>query len=219
MEIVILLGAPGSGKGTVCVQVAEAVGFVHLSTGDRLREAVKAGTAVGREARAYMERGDLVPDEIMIRILTEAMAGEPQSDRRFILDGFPRTVEQAVLLDEELKRQGGRIRAVILLEAARDVLVARLAGRRVCRSCGATYHVTNIPPKQEGVCDQCQGALIQRPDDTEATVINRLAVYERQTAELITRYERSRGLTRVDSARPLELTVAEIIAVITSGVA
>lgn len=219
MEIVILLGAPGSGKGTVCAQVAEVVGFLHLSTGDRLREAVKAGTSVGREAHAYMERGDLVPDEIMIRILTEAMANQPQSGRRFILDGFPRTVEQANLLDEELKRQDGRIRAVILLEAARDVLVDRLAGRRVCRRCGATYHVTNIPPKQAGVCDQCGGDLVQRPDDTETTVINRLAVYERQTAELITRYERSGGLTRVDSARPLELTVAEIRAVIASGVA
>ncbi len=217
MDIVILLGAPGSGKGTVCARVAEVVGFLHLSTGDHLREAVKAGTAVGREAQPYIERGDLVPDEIMIRIVTEAMAAEPFERRKFILDGFPRTASQAELLGRRLHEQGGGIRAVILLEAPHDVLVTRLAGRRVCRACGATYHVTNIPPRREGRCDRCDGDLIQRPDDNEQTVRNRLHVYARQTEALIALYERTVGLHRIDSARPLEVTVADIRDLILAG--
>ncbi len=218
MDVVILLGAPGSGKGTVCTRVAEAVGYRHLSTGDRLREAVKAGTAVGREARPYIERGDLVPDEVMIRIVAEAMTSEAPELRRFILDGFPRTDAQALLLQQRLRDEGGRICAVILLEAPRDVLIERLAGRRVCRDCGATYHVVNIPPKHEGQCDACGGELVQRPDDNEATVRNRLEVYERQTASLIEFYERAGGLRRVDSARPLDVMVSEIRDLIVAGV-
>ncbi len=210
MEIVILLGAPGSGKGTVCSRVAEIAGYRHLSTGDRLRAAIKTGTAVGREAKPYIERGDLVPDEVMIRIVAEAMTAETPDRRRFILDGFPRTEEQARLLQQFLRDQGGSLRAVILLEAPRDVLIARLAGRRVCRDCGATYHVVNIPPKREGRCDACGGDLVQRPDDNEATVRNRLDVYERQTASLIAYYEREVGLQPVDSARPLDVMVSEI---------
>ncbi len=210
MDIVILLGAPGSGKGTVCARVADLTGYRHLSTGDQLREAVKSGTAVGREAQPYIERGDLVPDDVMIRIVTAAMTGEPPDRRRFILDGFPRTANQARLLQERMDAEGGRIRAVILLEAPRDVLIQRLAGRRVCRRCGATYHVVNIPPKEEGKCDACGGELIQRPDDNEETVRNRLEVYERQTAELIGRYEKEGGLRRVDSTRAVDETVFEI---------
>lgn len=210
MEVVILLGAPGSGKGTVCSRVAEVAGYRHLSTGDRLREAIKAGTAVGRDAKPYIERGDLVPDDVMIRIVAEAMVAEPPDRRRFILDGFPRTEAQARLLDQRLRDEGGRLRAVILLEAPRDVLISRLAGRRVCRACGATYHVVNIPPKREGRCDACGGELMQRPDDNEATVRNRLDVYERQTASLIDYYQRESGLRRVDSARPLDVMVSEI---------
>ncbi len=217
MDIVILLGAPGSGKGTVCARVAEATGYRHLSTGDQLREAVKSGTAVGREAQPYIERGDLVPDDVMIRIVTAAMTREPPDRRRFVLDGFPRTVDQARLLKENLAAEGGRIRVVILLEAPRDVLIQRLAGRRVCRACGATYHVVNIPPKAEGICDACGGELVQRPDDTEQTVRNRLEVYERQTAALIGMYEEEGGLRRVDSARPLDITVSEIREMLQSG--
>lgn len=217
MEVVILLGAPGSGKGTVCSRVAEVAGYRHLSTGDRLREAIKAGTLVGRDAKPYIERGDLVPDDVMIRIVAEAMADEPSGRRRFILDGFPRTEAQARLLDERLRSDGGRLLAVILLEAPRDVLISRLAGRRVCRDCGATYHVVNIPPKREGQCDVCDGDLMQRPDDNEATVRNRLDVYESQTAPLIAYYERESELQRVDSARPLDVMVSEIRDLIFAG--
>ncbi len=219
MDIVILLGAPGSGKGTVSSRVAETVGFKHLSTGDMLREALKSQSAVGREARPHIESGDLVPDGIMIRLVTEAMAAEPPPKRRFILDGFPRTAEQAILLDDCMREHDGRLRMVILLEAPRDVLIARLAGRRVCSKCGATYHVVNIPPRREGYCDICGGALAQRPDDGEATVRKRLEVYERQTAALVSLYEDKEVLRRVDSARPLEIMVAEIRELIHAGAA
>lgn len=218
MDIIILLGAPGSGKGTVSARVAEACGYRHLSTGDQLRQAVAARTAVGREAQPYILRGDLVPDAVMIRIVAEAMTAEPPERQRFLLDGFPRNIEQAGLLDAWLQEAGGRLVAVILLEAPEDVLIARLAGRRICRRCGATYHVVNIPPQREGKCDHCGGALVQRPDDNEATVSNRLAVYRRQTAALLRRYGRDTGLLRVvDSARPLGETVAEISGLMNCG--
>jgi adenylate kinase len=209
MKAIILLGAPGAGKGTAAEGIKERAGYTHVSTGDMLREAVKKGTAVGREAEAYMKRGELVPDGIIIRIV-EARLDQGAPDAAYMFDGFPRTLPQAELLDQSLGRRGSAISFVFYLDAPRDSLISRLAGRRICRGCGANYHVVNIPPKKAGVCDACGGELYQRPDDQEATVVNRLDVFVRQTQALIDYYDRKGVLVRVDSARPREETIAEI---------
>lgn len=210
MEIIILLGAPGSGKGTAAEKIREVTPYEHVSTGDMLREAVKAETAVGKEAESFMERGELVPDEVMIRIVEERLdKGSPEA--RYMFDGFPRTVAQAELLEGSVKKRNGNISHVFLLETPREVIISRLAGRRVCRECGATFHVVNIPPKVAGVCDACGGELYQRKDDTEETVIRRLDVYNRQTESLIERYERQGLLRRVDSNRGVDALVGDIV--------
>jgi adenylate kinase len=210
VKAIILLGPPGAGKGTIAEGIRDASRFAHVSTGDMLREAVKHGAEVGRQAEAFMKRGELVPDEVIIRIVEERLDQGGAGDA-YMFDGFPRTFEQARLLDASLDRRGARINYAFLLEAPRDLLIARLTGRRICRRCGANYHVTNIPPKREGVCDACGGELYQRPDDREETILNRLDVYRRQTESLISYYAERRVLVRVDSARPRQETVAEIM--------
>ena len=165
MKAIILLGAPGAGKGTLAEGVKTATAFLHVSTGDMLRAAIKAGSPTGLEAKAFMEKGELVPDDVILRIVGERLAqGRP--DDQYMFDGFPRTLEQARQLDETLARLGGAIDQVFLLEVPTPVIVSRLSGRRICKGCGAVYHVTNIPSKVAGVCDQCGGALYQRPDDS-----------------------------------------------------
>lgn len=210
LKAIILLGAPGAGKGTIADGIKTVSRFIHVSTGDMLREAVKQGTAVGREAEAYMKRGELVPDAIIIRIVEERLA-KGGTDDAYMFDGFPRTSEQARLLDEGLARRGAKLNSVFLLDAPRELLISRLTGRRVCKSCGAGYHIVNIPPKREGVCDACGGALYQRPDDQESTILNRLDVYARQTESLIQYYARQGVLVKVDAARARQETVAEIL--------
>ena len=210
MKAIILLGAPGAGKGTIAEGIKNATPYLHVSTGDMLRAAVKAGKPVGLEAKSYMEKGELVPDSVIMRIVTERLE-EGSPDDKYMFDGFPRTTEQARLLDEVLTSHGGKVEKVFLLDVARDVLVDRLAGRRVCRNCGAVYHVRNIPSKKEGVCDQCGGPLYQRPDDTEATVLNRLDVFKKQTASLIDYYEGRKILVKVDAGKSKEMTQREII--------
>jgi adenylate kinase len=210
VKAIILLGAPGAGKGTIAEGIKSASRFIHVSTGDMLREAVKQGSAVGREAEAYMKRGELVPDATIIRIVEERLdKGSP--DDAYMFDGFPRTIEQARLLDESLVRRGAKVNFVFQLEAPRALLITRLAGRRVCRACGASYHVVNIPPKQDGVCDACGGELYQRADDQEKTILNRLEVYTRQTESLIQYYAKQGNVVSVDSARHRQDTVAEIL--------
>jgi adenylate kinase len=175
-----------------------------------LREAVKNGTPVGRQAEAYMKRGELVPDAVILGIVEERLdRGKPID--AYMFDGFPRTLEQARLLDETLARRRAVVNKVFLLDAPRDLLISRLTGRRVCRKCGQGYHVVNIPPKESGICDLCGGELYQRPDDSEATILNRLDVYTKQTASLIDYYERKAVLVRVDSARARQNTVADIL--------
>ena len=210
MKVVILLGPPGSGKGTVAERLrGERGGYVHFATGDMLREEVRNGTGVGLEAEAYMKRGELVPDDIIIRIV-EARLDKGNPDDAYLFDGFPRTVAQADLLDDSLARRGTAIERVVVLDTPRDVIIQRLTGRRVCRDCGASFHVVNIPPKREGVCDACGGELYQRKDDTEETIVNRLDVYNRQTESLIARYEAMGVLERLDSDRGLEGLMADI---------
>ena len=210
MKAIILLGAPGAGKGTLAEGVKTATAFLHVSTGDMLRAAIKAGSPTGLEAKAFMEKGELVPDDVILRIVGERLAqGRP--DDQYMFDGFPRTLEQARQLDETLARLGGAIDQVFLLEVPTPVIVSRLSGRRICKGCGAVYHVTNIPSKVAGICDQCGGALYQRPDDSEATVLNRLEVYQRQTASLIDFYEQKGVLVRVDAGTNPQAATAELL--------
>ena len=210
MNVIILLGAPGAGKGTLAEGVRTATDYQHVSTGDMLRAAVKAGTPTGLEAKGYMEAGELVPDDVILRIVGERLAqGKPED--RVMFDGFPRTPEQARALDETLGKLGARVNQVFLLEVPTPVIVSRLSGRRVCKSCGAVYHVVNIPPRAEGVCDQCGGPLYQRPDDSEETVLNRLEVYERQTASLIDFYERKGVLVRINAGTTPQDATAELL--------
>ena len=214
MRAIILLGAPGAGKGTLADGIKAASRFQHVATGDMLRAALKQGTPVGREAEAFMKRGELVPDEVIFK-LVEARIAASGGDDGFMFDGFPRTLAQAERLDALLAAHGGKVDHVFLLEAPRALLLSRLTGRRVCRGCGAVYHVVNIPPRRAGLCDACGGELYQRADDQEATIANRLDVYERQTAPLIAYYDRQGVLTRVDAARERQESVAAILAAAT----
>jgi adenylate kinase len=190
----ILLGPPGAGKGTQSAVLSKKYGIPHISTGDMLRESVKNAEPLGLKAKAFMEKGELVPDEVVVGIVIERLK-KPDTKKGFILDGFPRTVKQAESLDEALRYISSKIDLAVYFATSEKVAVERLSGRRVCKRCGFNYHVKNIPPKREGVCDKCAGVLFQRPDDNETTVRNRLKVYEEQTAPLI-KYYRDKGILR-----------------------
>ncbi len=192
----VLLGPPGAGKGTQAKVLSDRYAIPHISTGDILREAVKNGTQVGKQAKAYMDRGELVPDTIVNQIVVERI-GLPDAKKGFILDGFPRTEAQAENLDRSLKALGIVLDMVIYFETSNRVAIERLSGRRVCRKCGANFHIKNIRPKVEGVCDHCGAELFQRPDDAEGTVRNRLVVYERETKELVDHYAKKGTLRKV----------------------
>ena len=211
MKAIILLGAPGAGKGTLAERVRNATPYQHVSTGDMLRAAVKAATPTGLDAKGYMERGELVPDEVILRIIEERLAsGAP--DDAYMFDGFPRTIAQAKALDDMLARLGGAIGQVFVLDVPNETIVKRLSGRRICRGCGAVYNLAAIPPKVPGVCDHCGGNdLYQRPDDTEATVLNRLDVYEKQTAALIDYYREKGVLVRVDASTTPEAAAEDML--------
>ena len=209
MKVVVLLGAPGSGKGTTAEKTRDKLGAQHLSTGDMLRAAVKDKTPAGREAEAYMSRGELVPDSIIVRLVEDRL-DRGAEDAVYLLDGFPRTAEQAGLLEESVARRNGRIAVVVYLDAPRETLISRLTGRRICRGCGMNYHVVNLPPKKEGVCDACGGELYQRPDDNRDTIENRLDIYASQTEELIARYRSQGILKRVDSSRDPDELAAQV---------
>ena len=185
---VILLGAPGAGKGTQAERIVAKFGLPHISTGEMLRAAVAQGTDMGLAAQKFMEAGGLVPDEVVIGVVRDRLA-EPDAQNGFLLDGFPRTIEQAERLDAMLAEAGRTVSHVILIDVPEDELVQRLAGRRMCRGCGKGYHVVFDPPKAEGVCDVCGSELYQRTDDNEETVRNRLEVYRAQTQPLVGYYE------------------------------
>jgi adenylate kinase len=189
---VAFLGPPGAGKGTQARDLAQEWRVLHLATGDMLREAVAAGSPLGREAKGYMDQGALVPDDVIIRMMGERL-GKADAARGFILDGFPRTIAQADALAKLLKDLGQSLDTVVYFDVSEPELLRRLTGRRVCRACGHTYHLVSSPPKRAGVCDACGGELYQRDDDTEATVRKRLEVYQRQTAPLLD-YYRQRNL-------------------------
>jgi adenylate kinase len=188
----IFLGPPGAGKGTQARELAREWAVPQIATGDMLREAMAAGTPLGREAKGYYDRGELVPDDVILRMIGERLR-QPDAGQGFILDGFPRTIAQAEALDRMLKDRGQTLDGVLYFEVAEPELLRRLTGRRVCRQCQTTFHTVSAPPAREGVCDRCGGELYQRPDDSEGTVRNRLGVYARQTAPLLD-YYRGRGL-------------------------
>lgn len=210
MQAIILLGAPGAGKGTVAEDLKQQIGITHISTGDMLREAIRAGRPVGLEAKAYMEKGELVPDDVIVRLVKERLqSGAP--DARYMFDGFPRNVHQAKLLDALLIECGGQLTHVFMLEVPRDLIIRRISNRRVCRQCGAVYNLIGMRPKVENVCDLCGGEVYQRADDNEATVANRLDVFERETAPLVDYYQRKGLFVRVDS-RDRRETEQQIVA-------
>jgi adenylate kinase len=189
---VAFLGPPGAGKGTQARELAREWNVPQIATGDMLRDAVKAGTPLGREAKTYMDRGELVPDSVIVAMVGERLA-EPDAADGYILDGFPRTVPQAEALAQLLKDCGQALDRVIYFDVSEGEILRRMTGRRVCRACGETFHVVFAPPSRAGVCDRCGGELYQREDDSEATVRRRLDVYARQTAPLL-EYYRDRGL-------------------------
>ena len=199
---VAFLGPPGAGKGTQARDLAHEWGGLHLATGDMLREAVAAGSPLGREAKGYMDKGALVPDDVIIRMMGERLS-TADAGRGFILDGFPRTIAQAEALAKLLKDLGQTLDAVVYFDVSEPELLRRLTGRRVCRKCGHSYHVTSNPPKRAGVCDACGGELYQRDDDAEATVRNRLEVYRRQTAPLLDYYSQRNLLVTVSGEGPV----------------
>jgi adenylate kinase len=184
---VVLLGAPGAGKGTQAERIVAEYRLPHISTGEMLRAAVDKGTEMGRAAQHYMQSGALVPDEVVIGVVRDRLA-EADTAAGFLLDGFPRTIEQAERLDEILAAAGRAVTHAVLIDVPEEELVRRISGRRSCGECGKLYNVTFDPPQTEGVCDVCGGALVQRADDNEETVRNRLAVYRRQTAPLVSYY-------------------------------
>ncbi len=210
---IVFLGAPGAGKGTQAAVVAEKLGLAHVATGDMFREAQARGTKLGLEARAYMEKGELVPNEITIGMLVEKIAA-PECRQGAIFDGFPRNREQAEALDGALARQDKSVDEVVYIKVSEEELLQRLGGRWICRDCQAPYHMVNSPPQAAGKCDRCGGQLYQRPDDAAETVRDRLRVYFEQTAPLIDYYARAGKLLEVDGEGSVDEIRERILAVL-----
>lgn len=212
---VVLLGPPGAGKGTQAETIVKAYEIPHISTGDMFRSAVKEGTKLGMEAKAYMDAGALVPDELTIGIVKERLQ-KLDCQKGFLLDGFPRTLAQADALDKLLQELGSSLDAVLNIEVPFEDLITRLTGRFICRQCQAPYHKVFNPPKQAGICDLCGGELYQRADDSEATVTARLEVYNRQTAPLISYYANSNRLITINGQGSVEEVGKSVLAALGS---
>ena len=200
---IIMLGAPGAGKGTQAKMIAEKYGLPHISTGDIFRANIKNGTELGKEAKEYMDKGLLVPDELTVRLLLDRVA-QDDCKNGYVLDGFPRTIPQAEVLDEKLSDLGEKVDYAINVDVPDEHIVNRMSGRRACVGCGATYHMVYAPTKKEGVCDVCGAELILRDDDKPETVQKRLSVYHEQTQPLIDFYEKKGVLRSVDGTLPME---------------
>jgi len=207
----VLLGPPGAGKGTQAVKLVKKYGVPQISTGDIFRKNIKEGTELGKKAQEYMNAGKLVPDELVVDLVKDRLMQEDCANG-YLLDGFPRTIFQAEQLDKFLEEAGQKLDAVINFEVGHDELMVRLTGRRVCKKCGASYHIVNIPPKVEGVCDRCGGELEQRKDDTVETAENRIAVYEESTAPLIGYYEKTGALKNFNAEKDHDEVFKEIVA-------
>ena len=205
---VVLLGAPGAGKGTQCKRIVDKYGLLHLSSGDILRQERAAETELGRKAQSYMDSGGLVPDEVIVEMMAGTISKSPHSG--FVLDGFPRTVEQAVELDKLLALAGKKIDVVVNLKIADEEVAARMTGRRSCPECGAVYHIENLKPKVEGKCDKDGTELIQRPDDSLEVVQSRLKTYHEQTEPLVDYYKNNGTVYDIDSGESAD-EVSELI--------
>jgi len=210
---IVMLGAPGAGKGTQARMLSEALHVPQVSSGDIFRENLKNQTPLGLLAKTYMDKGELVPDDVTINMVMDRLSKDDAANG-VVLDGFPRTLNQAAALDKALEAQGLSIQVVPLLEVGDEALINRLAGRRVCRNCQAMYHVEYTPPKVEGVCDKCGGELYRRADDEPDTVRNRLFVYYKQTAPLIGYYFAHGLLVSLDGDRPMEQVQADLLAAV-----
>lgn len=199
----IMLGAPGAGKGTQAKLIADTYGLPHVSTGDIFRMNIKNGTQLGMEAKTYMDQGLLVPDELTVRILLDRV-GQDDCKNGYVLDGFPRTIPQAEVLEDALTKLGDQIDFAINVEVPDENIIRRMGGRRACLSCGATYHIEHVPPKKEGICDVCGQELVLRDDDKPETVKNRLRVYQEQTQPLIDFYTKKGVLRTVDGTQDMQ---------------
>lgn len=210
---IIMLGAPGAGKGTQAKMIADKYGVPHISTGDIFRANIKNGTELGMEAKKYMDQGLLVPDELTVKILLDRVAKD-DCEKGYVLDGFPRTIPQAEVLEEALDNIGDKIDFAIDVDVPDENIVRRMSGRRACSSCGATYHIEHVPPKTEGICDRCGKELVLRDDDKAETVKNRLNVYHEQTQPLIEFYEKKGVLKSVDGTVDMQDVFAAIVSIL-----
>lgn len=210
---IVMLGAPGAGKGTRAAMISEHYNIPHISTGDIFRTNIKNGTQLGMEAKGYIDQGLLVPDELTVKMLLSRVA-EADCAKGYILDGFPRNIPQAEVLDQELSQNGERIDYAIDIEVPDEIIVERMTGRRACIKCGATYHVRHVPPQKEGFCDKCGGELILRADDAPETVKNRLKVYHEQTQPLIDFYMNKGVLKQVSGIGEVKDAMGEMMALL-----
>lgn len=210
---VIFMGLPGAGKGTQAERIVSEFGIPHISTGDMFRAAIAEATPLGLQAKSFMDQGHLVPDEVTIGIVRDRMQ-KPDCEKGFLLDGFPRTLAQAEALDTMLEGLGRKIDVVINLFVHRENLLGRLTGRRICKSCGATYHVIYNPPVTEGVCDKCGGELYQRSDDTEDVVATRLDVNIKQSEPILAYYEAKGLLQTIDGEQPIDKVYSTISSIL-----
>ena len=210
---IIMLGAPGAGKGTHAKKITEKFGIPAISTGDIFRENIKNGTELGKKAKEYMDAGNLVPDELVCDLVVDRLK-QDDCKNGYILDGFPRTIPQAEALTAALAKDDDAIDYALEIFIEDQAIIDRMSGRRVCKSCGATYHVVNIPPKTEGVCDECDGELIVRDDDKPETVLNRLEVYHNQTPPLIDYYKKQGILKVIDGSKGLDTCFEEICGIL-----
>ena len=210
MMRLVLLGPPGVGKGTQASAIVKKYKIPHISTGDIFRANIKEGTELGIEAKSYMDKGLLVPDEVVVSIVKDRLTKEDCKEG-FLLDGFPRTLDQADVLDKELSKMGIKLDKVVNIEADKTILVERAIGRRICKSCGATYHIKFNPPKVENTCNIDEGELFQREDDTEETVATRIEVYINQTQPLINYYQEKGIILNIDGTRPIDETFETIV--------
>lgn len=208
---ILLMGPPGAGKGTQAAKLVQEYNVPHISTGDMFRAAVKAGTPLGKQAKKCMDSGKLVPDSVTIGIVKERLA-QDDCKKGFLLDGFPRTAEQATALDEILPEIGIKLTRVINIDVPKEDLIERAVGRRICRQCGATYHIAFNPTKEEGICDACHGELYQRADDCEETMRNRLDVYGAQTQPLIDYYQKQGLYTAIEGRQAIDKVFHDIVA-------
>ncbi|MBR1876845.1 MAG: adenylate kinase [Lachnospiraceae bacterium] len=205
---IIMLGAPGAGKGTQAKMIAQSYKLPHISTGDIFRANIKEGTDLGKEAKTYMDEGKLVPDELTVRILLDRVAKDDCKDG-YVLDGFPRTIPQAEVLEKELEKLGDKVDYAINVDVPDENIINRMSGRRACLKCGATYHIKHVPPKKEGICDVCGSELVLRDDDKPETVKKRLDVYHEQTQPLIEFYTKRDVLKTVNgNADPKDVFAA-----------